>query len=79
MTQLDMDLDKPKEAQAVVDEILARRFLLDKDKNTYLVGEGGWARNLTDPDAVRSTPPSSRTRTRGSSGDGVRKRQPVAV
>ena len=76
MTQLHMDLDKPKEAQTVVDEILARypklaalprygwrnkkawkrlrlarRFLLDKDKHTYLVGEDGWARNLTDPDA----------------------------
>ena len=78
MTQLHMDLDKPKEAQTVVDDVLAkypklaalprygwrnkrawkrlrlaRPFLLDKEGKTYLVDEGGWARDVTNGELQR--------------------------
>ena len=32
---------------------LARPFLLDKDKHTYLVDEGGWARDVTNGELQR--------------------------
>ena len=32
---------------------LARPFLLDKDKRTYLVDEGGWARDVTNGELQR--------------------------